>query len=274
MIKISTTKHTSINSQFKVNLLNYIKSFHILYLILSYIKIIIKRANFIYRNFIYLNFYNFRIDEHLTSQRNLVYLEKKFLGLQTNIKRKFVSPLDPRTKKKIQEGGMIGGDKMFWHGYNKIYSKYLSRIKAPKNICEIGILNGSGIATFSVIFPNSRIFGFDIDTSYFNKNYKKLVSLGAFKKKPNIYKYDQFKKNTILLTKIFKKKKIKLDLVVDDGFHSNETILNSFNELEPYLSKSFIYFIEDNPTVYDVLKKRYRQYSINKYGMMCVITNK
>lgn len=251
------------------------KNFYLIYFILKQIYRFFSFLKFTINSFVYNNFYNYKKNEKLTSPSNLIYLEKKYLGLQTNVSRNLVSKFDPRTKKELMSGGMTGGDKMFHHNYNKVYSQFLSKIDPKKklNIVEIGILNGSGIAIFSEIFKNAQIFGLDIDLSHFKKNYKKLVTLGAFKKKPIILKYDQFKKNP-KVTRFFSEKKIKLDIVIDDGFHSDETILNSFCELRPYLSKNFIYFIEDNPTVYVFLKNKYTNFSIHKDHLMTVLTNK
>lgn len=250
------------------------KNFYPIYFILKNIYKFFIFLKFTINSFVYKNFYNYKKNEKLTSPSNLIYLEKKYLGLQTNVRRNVVSEFDPRTKKELRSGGMTGGDKMFHHNYNKVYSQFLSKIDLKKklNIVEIGILNGSGIAVFSEIFKNAQIFGLDIDVSNFYKNYKTLKKLGAFRIKPLIYKYDQFKNNTLMLKKIFFHK--KLDIVIDDGFHSDETILNSFEEMKPFFNKNFIYFIEDNSTCFKILKKKYHYYNIHKFSLMTVITNK
>jgi hypothetical protein len=46
---------------------------------------------------------------------------------------------------------------------------------------------------------------------------------------------------------------MRLDLVIDDAYHSDESIMNSFNELQPYLADEFIYFIEYNRTAWKKL---------------------
>ena len=47
----------------------------------------------------------------------LVGTEIKYGGMVTNVKRNKVSPKDPRTNEQLRSGGMIGGDRMLYHGY-------------------------------------------------------------------------------------------------------------------------------------------------------------
>lgn len=39
-----------------------------------------------------------------------------------------------------------------------------------------------------------------------------------------------------------------MDVVIDYAHHSDESIINTFNELQPYLNENLIYFIGDNRT--------------------------
>jgi hypothetical protein len=200
---------------------------------------------------------NFLIDKNKLSNY-LINQEKKFGGLVKNIKRNKISDLDPRSLKKINKGGMTGGDRMSLEGHNyaKDYSNFIYQwIGRQVVIIEIGILTGIGLAIWADLFPKgSRIIGLDIDLSHFKKNKDNLKKLGAFKKNNvEIYEFDQFKNNIKLIKDILKKDKI--DILIDDGFHSDETCLNSFNDFKQFMKKESVYFIEDNNTVYTKLKE-------------------
>ena len=54
----------------------------------------------------------------------LIYSEIKYGGIATKVKRNKVSDLDMRSAKNISRGGMIGGDRMLYHGYANKYSEY------------------------------------------------------------------------------------------------------------------------------------------------------
>jgi len=72
---------------------------------------------------------------------------------------------------------------------------------------------------------------------------KKQKQLDIFASIPGMLKgssYDQFTDNFETLKETFGDK--KLDVVIDDAFHSDESIINTFNELQPYLAEKFVYF--------------------------------
>lgn len=208
-------------------------------------------------------------------QNNLISKEIHYGGKVSNIPRNKVSPKDPRSKEELNSGGMIGGDRMLHHSYSQYYAKYLLPYLKKTNISivEVGILKGTGLAIWSDIFPNAKIFGFDIDINHYLKNIPNLKKQKAFKKiKPKVYNFDQFKNNKLLLKKLFSKNKI--NICIDDGFHSDKTAMNTFKQIKPYLSKDFIYFIEDNKTIYPEIRKKYPQYTMYNYGELTIIKNR
>merc|ERR1719335_1564206 len=77
-----------------------------------------------------------------------------------------------------------GGDRMKNHHYAPFYAKYLTKYlegrkstEAP-TIVEFGILTGTGLAMWSDLFPDSSIFGFDLDPQNFELNRKHLKDRG------------------------------------------------------------------------------------------------
>lgn len=212
--------------------------------------------------------------------KRLTDLESLYGGVTPPLKRRKVSDFDPRTKKQLESGGMRGGDRMssgrLSHGYAPIYAKYMSKIlqcNSDDLVVEVGILKGSGIAILSNLFPNNTILGFDIDLSYAKENMPFLLSKGAFAKNQLfLHEYDQFLDNTDYLKEVLKGKKIKL--LVDDGFHSDESILMTLKSFKEYLSKDFVYFIEDNNTAYKKIIKLYPWIEVFYKNDLTVLTPK
>tara|TARA_B110000967_G_C18769794_1_gene502439 strand:- start:245 stop:1021 length:777 start_codon:yes stop_codon:yes gene_type:complete len=203
-------------------------------------------------------------------------IEKKYGGFIKNVKTNKVSDFDPRSELEVKTGdGMTGGDRMYFNDYGKIYSKYLlNLIKKNHNkkitLVEVGILKGTGLAMWSEIFPNAKIIGLDIDLDHTKNNIKNLKSLGAFKKSdPELYVFDQFKDGEDEIRKLLNHREI--DVIIDDGFHSDETILNTFHAIKPFLSDNFTYFIEDSESAYKILQKLHCDFKFKKYGILTVI---
>jgi hypothetical protein len=204
----------------------------------------------------------------------LIGTENKYGGFASNVKRNKVSPKDPRSVKQIRRGGMTGGDRMLHHGYAKKYSEYLlPYVKKGESVTlvEFGILKGTGPAIWCDLFQNGRIIGLDIDLGHINGNMEHLKNLGAFRKnEPELYEVDQFLDNTKYLGTIMKNDRI--DICIDDGFHSCESILNTMNSVTPYLSAQFVYFIEDNKDVHREIRFIYPNYAVDFKGEFTIIT--
>ena len=204
----------------------------------------------------------------------LVSLEKKFGGYTSKVKRLRVSPFDPRCKKENNNGGMSGGDRMSkdkgCHNYSPIYAKYLKDVNFLKDlvVAEIGILKGTGLGIWSVLFPNSRIIGLDVDLSYTLNNFQNLKNAGANTEKIELHEFDQFVDNSKKLSTLLNGE--KLNIVIDDGFHSIESITNTFKNAYPHLSKDFIYFIEDNSKVDNYILKEFPNLYVKKYDRLTV----
>lgn len=206
----------------------------------------------------------------------LIAKELKYGGLINNVKRRKVSLLDPRTSEQIASGGMQGGDRMLHHGYAKKYSQYLAPFLKNDhqiNIVEIGILKGTGLSIWCDLFPDASVYGFDIDLSHIEDNFSYLKSIGAFSKnKPILYEFDQFLNNKNYLKNIFGSKKI--NICIDDGFHSDEAVMSTLVSMEAYLADDFVYFIEDNSTVHKLIYQKWSNWKIESSGLLTVISPK
>jgi hypothetical protein len=231
---------------------------------------IINRANTYYKESL-----ESRVDS-LSDPEYLQLLELKFGGYITEVP----ATIDSSKVKKIYSRNNTGGDRMnvFFHNYSSKYSEYLSPLSQSDDlirILEVGILKGTGLAVWSKYFDNKEIYGFDYDLGNFEDNKSNLIELGAFKDgMPITMFYDQFADNSETLKKNFGDKK-KLDVVIDDAFHSDETIINTFDELQPYLAEKFVYFIEDNRTAWKKLLVKYPNYKFDYNGdELSVITRR
>ena len=99
------------------------------------------------------------------------------------------------------------------------------------------------------------------------------MKLGAFSaNSPEIYEYDQFVYSSEYLGKIINGG--KFDICVDDGHHSEITILTTLASVLPHLNKNFVYFIEDNPLVHKKIKLMYEDMTVHSNDQLTVITPK
>lgn len=201
--------------------------------------------------------------------------ELHYGGVQSGVPRRSVSPLDPRSEDQIRQGGMTGGDRMSVHGYAADYAKFLLPLVQRRNrrvvVAEVGILRGTGLAVWSDLFPQGRIIGLDIDPSHVKEHMPILKALGAFSSvMPELYDFDQFVDQKKRLHNYLGRDKI--DVYIDDGYHSFESINTSLKSVMPYLSRHSVCFIEDNKDVWWRLQELYPRFKIQRYGEMTVLT--
>lgn len=135
-------------------------------------------------------------------------------------------------------------DKWSSHWYTKHYQNHFKQIRKNNlNILEIGIggydkLNegGNSLRTWKYYFPRSNIYGIDIFD-------KKLLE----EKRIKTFQGSQIDK--FFLENVCKEIG-NIDIIIDDGSHINDHIINSFKILFPLLTTNGIYVIEDLETSY------------------------
>ncbi len=207
----------------------------------------------------------------------LILTEALYGGAYRDVPRDKVSPLDPRSPTELASGGQIGGDRMspLQHGYGRWYAKYLAPFTAERDrdytVVEVGILKGTGLALWSDLFPAAAVFGLDVDLSHFRAHEALLRSRGAFSRSsPRLAELDQFVADAARLGEILGGRRI--DVLIDDGFHSDETILRTFEAARPHLAERFVYFAEDNDTVGPALRARFPGYRCHSHRELTVVT--
>lgn len=135
-------------------------------------------------------------------------------------------------------------DKFGSHFYTQHYNKHFKQFKWKKlKLLEIGIggdenvlAGGSSLKMWKYYFPRGSIYGIDIhDKSHCNE------------KRIKTYKADQ--SNQTQITRILNNIG-SLDIIIDDGSHINNHVINTFKQLFPKLKIGGIYVIEDTQTSY------------------------
>ena len=181
------------------------------------------------------------------------------------------SPLDPAGSETMADGG----DRMLHHGYAGHYARFLEPYVQNRGerivICEVGVLEGTGLAIWCDLFPNARCIGLDIDLSNVRRNMDKLRSFGAFvENSPELYEYDQFVYSEDQINEILDGDRI--DVFTDDGHHSEKAIMTTLKSVVPHLSEQFVYFVEDNWEIHKVIEQEYPEWAVYSDCGFTVIT--
>jgi len=138
------------------------------------------------------------------------------------------------------------------NGYSHLYSILFDKIKNDElNVLEIGIgtmipnvsssmkgympdtyLPGASLRAWNDYFPNSQIYGVDIQIdTQINENRIKT------------YLADSTNENTV--NELMKNINIKFDIIIDDGWHLDEAQKKTLKNFFPYLKDGGLYVIED-----------------------------
>lgn len=65
----------------------------------------------------------------------------------------------------------------------------------------------------------------------------------------------------------------KIHLVMDDGHHSDQTILTTLESVKPHLVENFVYFIEDNRFVHKKIQANYSGCTLHPLSELTVVTS-
>jgi FtsJ-like methyltransferase len=126
-----------------------------------------------------------------------------------------------------------------WMHYFEIYDRYFSKYRGTDvHILEIGVCNGGSLQMWKEYFgPKARIFGVDLNPlcKQFEED------------QVSIFIGDQADKAFMAR---LKREMPRLDIVLDDGGHTMEQQINTFEALYPHLAANGIYLCEDTHTSY------------------------
>ena len=135
-------------------------------------------------------------------------------------------------------------DKYGSHYYTPHYKKYFRKFKYKKiKLLEIGVggyefpdKGGNSLRMWKRYFPFGKIFAIDI----YDKSPQEEKRIKIFKGSQIDH---EFLSNVI-------KDIGEIDIIIDDGSHINQHVINSFGYLFPKLKKGGVYVIEDTQTSY------------------------
>jgi cephalosporin hydroxylase len=124
-----------------------------------------------------------------------------------------------------------------WHHYIPIYEQYFATLRhRPINMLEIGIQHGGGLHMWHRYFhPGSRIHGVDINPNCTVPDLPNVTATIGDQADPQFW--------ADLLPKLG-----PLDIVIDDGGHTMNQQIVSFDAIYPTMSPYGIYLVEDTHT--------------------------
>lgn len=148
--------------------------------------------------------------------------------------------LDPLTRLAIRHGT----DKFGFHDYTPRYHKLFARFRdRPLRLLEIGVggyqdedRGGQSLAVWRDYFPQGEITGIDIQ--------KKVLDLG-----PRVRILQGSQVDADFLARVVADRG-PFDLIIDDGSHRNEHVVESWRLLWPTLAPGGVYVAEDVQTAF------------------------
>jgi hypothetical protein len=126
-----------------------------------------------------------------------------------------------------------------WGNYFEIYDRHFSRFRnTDVQIVEFGISHGGSLQMWKQYFGSkAKIYGVDI-----NPHCKKLEE-----EQVEIFIGDQEDREFL---KSLAAKVQRIDILIDDGGHTMEQQINTYEELFPFIDKNGVYLCEDIHTSY------------------------
>ncbi len=174
------------------------------------------------------------------------FIENKFSARQIKILRRFVNYIQSIGKgaNLTSLAKIYGTDKWGRHYYTPHYQQHFQIFEFKKiNLLEIGVggyesptKGGASLGMWKRYFPYGKIFSIDIyDKSFLQE------------KRIKIFKGSQVDKDFLneVVNEIG-----DLDIIIDDGSHINEHVVETFKYLFPKLKDGGIYVVEDTQTSY------------------------
>jgi len=175
------------------------------------------------------------------------------------------SPLEQWRNNRWNEGG----DKMSpeRHGYAADYARLLSRWTAP-TVVEVGVFQGASLAIWCDLFPDGRVIGLDFDMSRYYRHLPILKDAGAFGKSEPVLvgMWDAYAPDMPSLKAALAGRTI--DVLIDDGPHTDVSVLSVLDAVMGLLSPQFTYIVEDMPNGEALLRSRLPSGTSGQSGLL------
>ena len=138
--------------------------------------------------------------------------------------------------KQFAKLGIYATDKYWVHGYTQQYDRHFAHLRDKKiKLLEIGVFRGASLLLWKEAFPKGTIYGIDKNTAIwkpFLKGQQRIHVLVGRQEN------QEFLKEKVVPEGLF-------DVIVDDGGHTPEEQLASFEVMWPMVAPGGIYVIED-----------------------------
>lgn len=133
-------------------------------------------------------------------------------------------------------GNKHGTDKSSFHGFTDIYARYFEPLRdKPIKLLEIGIAGGASMRMWLEYFQNAEVLGIDHCSDFAHHN------LG-----PRGFQLHGDVRHKKLWEKLADRESgWQFDIVVDDGAHYSDAIIEAFNGAWPLLKPGGLYCVED-----------------------------
>lgn len=190
----------------------------------------------------------------------LIDLERKFSPTVVQAPAVF-SPLE-RTRVDALNAG---GDKMApdRNGYAEVYARLLADLD-PWTMVELGVFRGESLAVWCDVFPDTVIYGLDVDLSRYHEHYQTLRDRGAFRSNyPFVYEFDAYEPDAPELEGLD-----GIDLFIDDGPHTADAIENVLRLFGPMMNQGGVYVVEDFPDGDRLLEAQFPKAHIIRAGRL------
>ena len=146
---------------------------------------------------------------------------------------------------KHKVGKANPGKTFFGRNYFDVYERYFAPMKnLPINILEIGVLGGKSLRVWAEYFPKARIIGLDIDPACAQQAGGRIKVITGSQIDP------------ATLGKVIKAAGSRgYDIIIDDGSHVVNHIMETHSILWPELRSGGVYALEDLKCSYMNLEK-------------------
>ncbi len=126
-----------------------------------------------------------------------------------------------------------------WQHYFQIYDRHFSRFRGTDvHVVELGVSQGGSLQMWKQYFgPHAKIFGIDINTHCKRLEEEQIEILIG----------DQEDRKFL---KSLREKIPRIDILIDDGGHTMQQQINTYEELFTHIDKHGVYLCEDLHTSY------------------------
>jgi hypothetical protein len=137
---------------------------------------------------------------------------------------------------QFTELGCHATDKYWVHGYTQLYDRHFAHLRNKKiKLLEIGVLRGASLLLWKKAFPKGVIYGIDKNTAIWKPHLKGQKRIKVF---VGHQEDQEFLKQDVVPTGPY-------DVIIDDGGHTPEEQLASFEVMWPMVAPGGIYVVED-----------------------------